>query len=126
MYILSGGVSGVEIFAEWSTGVCVLGGFVFYLLPYPSPTISVYHFELLNVWKVVFWVFRWSSMMLYMGGSIACLLCKPVSTSFCCSLMVGLVGNLERYSTMRGLEHRRLLLLGILLEQHDAMRWVGA
>ncbi|EXX74520.1 hypothetical protein RirG_050180 [Rhizophagus irregularis DAOM 197198w] len=28
------------------------------------------------------WVFYWSSMMLCEGGSIACLLCKPVSTRF--------------------------------------------
>ncbi|GBB89594.1 hypothetical protein RclHR1_16310004 [Rhizophagus clarus] len=51
-----------------------------------------------------------SSMMLCMSGSIACLLCKPVSTS----LTAGLVENyLERYNIVRGLEHRRLLSVSL-------------
>jgi hypothetical protein len=31
--------------------------------------------------------------MLCVGGSIACLPCKPVSTIFCCSLTVGLIDS---------------------------------
>ncbi|GBB88169.1 hypothetical protein RclHR1_01470017 [Rhizophagus clarus] len=47
-------------------------------------------------------------MMLCTGGNIVCLLCKPVSTSFRCSLTVGLVGNssertswVDRHGAMR-------------------------
>jgi hypothetical protein len=81
------------------------------LFPLSLPSSHLYSFYYtlfsslrLTVYRKIFWVyFNWNSMMLCTGGSIACLPCKPVSTSFCCSLTVGLVGNfLERYSAMRG------------------------
>ena len=60
--------------------------------PLPHLTLSTHSFLYTNrltyikkYWikgkKVSLWVF-WSSMMLCTGGSIACLLCKPVGTSF--------------------------------------------